>query len=366
MRLSDWGCPGWLLRLVAAYLTGRKMTVRFRVAFSSTHSLPGGCAMGDCLGMILFLVEMSDLGMPPVHYAKTLKGDVLAVPGPPAPAVTKDEVRLKWVDDGVLAECIRLDEVLTKDNQTIIGPRDFHDRHAWVLPGEKSRLQNKLDEIKHYANEHEMRVNFEKTFFIPFGFSRKYDFLPRLKYDGNELEVRYERKLLGVMINSEGRWNDHIHYIANKAKQRMFFLRSLKNLGASDLILKDVYILFIRSIMEFAAPLWTGALTGNKKLTNILNRVQNYACRIINPNVPSTETQSYLKLECLETRRILISHKCAKQMANSAEFATLFPKNERQASRDFGKYVIPKCNRKRTALSSIPFFVTLLNEMGNM
>ena len=52
-------------------------------------------------------------------------------------------------------------------------------------------------------------------------------------------------------------------------------------------------------------------------------------------------------------------------MANSAEFATLFPKNERQASRDFGKYVIPKCNRKRTALSSIPFFVTLLNEMGN-
>ena len=46
-----------------------------------------------------------------------------------------------------------------------------------------------------------MKVNFEKTKIIPFNFSKKYDFLPKIYYEENELEVHYQAKLLGVMIN---------------------------------------------------------------------------------------------------------------------------------------------------------------------
>ena len=55
----------------------------------------------------------------------------------------------------------------------------------------------------------------------------------------------------------------------------MYFLRRLKRLGATEETLKEVYILFIRSLLEFAAPLWAGELTGNKKLTNQLDKIQN-------------------------------------------------------------------------------------------
>ena len=147
-RLSDWNVPGWLLRIVSSYLTDRKMTVRFRGASSSIHSLPSGCAQGDVVGMILFLVQMSDLGMPPVQYAGTQAGDTLAVPAPPPPAVTPEEVRLKWVDDTSLAECVRLDKVLEKEESVLTGPRNFHDRHGWILSQNNSKLQKRIKESK--------------------------------------------------------------------------------------------------------------------------------------------------------------------------------------------------------------------------
>ena len=49
-RLCDWNVPGWLLRIVASYPTGSKMTVRYRGASSSVHPLPSGCAQGDVVG----------------------------------------------------------------------------------------------------------------------------------------------------------------------------------------------------------------------------------------------------------------------------------------------------------------------------
>ena len=65
-KINDWSYPGWLLHLVALYLTDRKMTVRYRGASSSVHSLPGGCAQGNVIGMQLPLLQLSDLCMDPV------------------------------------------------------------------------------------------------------------------------------------------------------------------------------------------------------------------------------------------------------------------------------------------------------------
>ena len=72
------------------------------------------------------------------------------------------------------------------------------------------KVTGKLGQIREYANLHDMKVNHKKTKIIPFNFSRKYDFLPKLEYDGHLLEVEYTCKLLGVMIDSSGRWNEHI------------------------------------------------------------------------------------------------------------------------------------------------------------
>ena len=364
-RLCDWDVPPWLLRICASYLTERKMTVRYRGAISSAHSLPGGCAMGDIIGMTFALVQMSDLGMPPAFGPDTQVGDTVAVPVP-APAVTKDEVRVKWIDDVSLAEAVRLDECLGMDEEEFIGPREYHDRHGWVLDTSKSKLQARLNEIENYSLKNGMVVNTKKSKIIFWNWSKKFSFLPKLEYNSQTLDIVEKAKLLGVTINSKGRWNDHINDISNRAKSRIFFLRRLKELGASQSILKEIYVLFVRPILEYAAPVWTGALTENKKLTNKLNRVQDYACKVIRPDLDKAQAYTELRLSGLESRRISLSRKCAASMIKNPQFSSLFKRNDRQSSRNFGQLIAPRCNKRRYALSSVPFFISLLSEKSTV
>ena len=78
-----------------------------------------------------------------------------------------------------------------------------------------------------------MQINHKKSAVIPFNFTRKYDFTPTLTYDSQPLEVIYKTKLLGLMVTSDGKFEEHIRYLTTKAKTRLFFLRRLKVLGAN-------------------------------------------------------------------------------------------------------------------------------------
>ena len=55
-KLCVLGLPGWLLRIVVAFLTDRKMIVRHKGKQSSVKSLPGGGPQGTLLGLLLFIV----------------------------------------------------------------------------------------------------------------------------------------------------------------------------------------------------------------------------------------------------------------------------------------------------------------------
>ena len=76
------------------------------------------------------------------------------------------------------------------------------------------------------------------------------DFFPQLNFDDNELEVVDTTKLLGVMCSSTGKWNEHIKCLTKKANTRLYFVRRLKNLGASVQTLKETFVLFVRPILE--------------------------------------------------------------------------------------------------------------------
>ena len=261
-----------------------------------------------------------------------------------------------------MGEVIRLDKMLVKDTSETVGPRNYHDRHGWKLESEISRLQQRLNEIKNYASSNGMQVNRSKSCILPFISSRKFDFQPLLSYNDQPLDIVYSAKLLGDMIKSTGQWNEHIEYVSKKARRRLFLLQRLKRLGASDATLKQIYILFIRSILEFAAPVWIGGVTANKKLTNKLAQVQAYACRIIQPNIPPDQTQADLGLQSLEQRCLVITKKLGTKMMRDPRFSHYFKKNERQSSRQYGQFLEPKWTKKRYGVSSIPFFVRLANQ----
>ena len=108
---------------------------------------------------------------------------------------------------------------LQQTTDGLIGPRDYHDRHG-LVNSPSSLLQKRLNDIEVHSNIHQMKINKEKTKIIPFNFSRKYDFIPKYNIDGQELDVVYETKLLGVMIRSDCKWKSNTTYIKNKAKAR--------------------------------------------------------------------------------------------------------------------------------------------------
>ena len=66
----------------------------------------------------------------------------------------------------------------------------------------------------------------------------------------NDLEVVKSIKLLGVMFTSDLKWNEHTAYITKKARKRLWFLRRLSKLGASQHTLIDVYDKMIRTLLE--------------------------------------------------------------------------------------------------------------------
>ena len=207
-----------------------------------------------------------------------------------------------------------------------------------------------------------MKINTKKTKIIPFNFTRKYDFIPNYNIDGQKLEVVYEAKLLGVMIRSDCKWSSNTTYIVNKAKSRLWFLRRLKALGASEETLIDMFRSFVRSALEMAVPLWAGALT--QADINSIERVQKVAMKMIQGDQYFDYVQSLedLNLKSLDTRRNKICLKFAKKCVKDDKFKHWFPKKVKISPRTEEKFIRPPWNTKRYLTSSIPHLINILNK----
>ena len=68
-------------------------------------------------------------------------------------------------------------------------------------------------------------------------------------------------------------------YMVNRCNAKLWVVRRLKKLGASDGDLLDVYCKQIRSIVEFAVPLWNHPINGEN--VSHIERIQKSALHII-------------------------------------------------------------------------------------
>ena len=61
--------------------------------------------------------------------------------------------------------------------------------------------------------------------------------------------------------------------------KKMWVMRRLKKLGADNTDLLEVYLKQVRSVAEYAVPVWNSALT--REDSGKLERIQKTACNII-------------------------------------------------------------------------------------
>ena len=96
-------------------------------------------------------------------------------------------------------------------------PLAFHDRTEHYLPDENCEIVRQMHKLGAFVDEHQMRINHDKTKVMLFNTSTKRDCMPRIPIDGSDdnLEVVEQLKLLGIVITSKMKWHANTAYLCD-------------------------------------------------------------------------------------------------------------------------------------------------------
>ena len=124
-----------------------------------------------------------------------------------------------------------------------------------------------------------MKLNAAKSKYMIINFTDNYQFSTRLNLENTVLEEVTETRLLGVILNNRLTWNSNTDYIVKRAYKRMVLLHRLYQFGLPRKEMLEIYILYIRSILESSAVVWHSSITQAEVIQ--IERVQKVALRII-------------------------------------------------------------------------------------
>ena len=260
-RISDMGCPNWLLKIVVSYLKGRTLKIRWQGKMSRELPLNSGTGQGTILGLFFFCITFNGAG--PKQTTEPLGITITQTRKRRKPIKTGKK---KWVDDLSLTVPIRLSDNLVPENRPReIGPVQFHNRTGQMLPRNKNQMQNELDNLNEYCRMSKMSINQEKSKCIIFNRSKKNDVMPELYLTpSSKLEVVEQMKLVGYQIRSDLRTISNTQYIVKRAWKKMWIVRRLKALGASETEMLTVLRAQVLSVLHFASPAWSTQISSRE------------------------------------------------------------------------------------------------------
>ena len=160
------------------------------------------------------------------------------------------------------------------------------------------------------------------------------------------------------------RWVANTSTMVGKAGKRLWILRRLKNLGAKEIDLVDVYTKQIRSVMGLAAPAWHSAISQAERQD--LEKIQKSACHIIlgTNYISYKNALEVLSLETLDNRRNQLCLKFAKKCEKHDKFKNWFKLNTKNFNTrsEKLKYCQVQARLSRMEKSPISFLTNMLNE----
>ena len=145
----------------------------------------------------------------------------------------------------------------------------------------------------------------------------------------------------------------------------MELVRKVASFGASEDDLKNIYFLFVRSLLEQSATVWHSSLT--QENCDDLERVQKSAVKIILGPKYDCYKKSLVKLdmESLQERREFLCLTFAQKCLKNPKTKKMFPENKKEhqmETRNPEKYFVQHANTERLKKSAIIFMQNLLNE----
>ena len=231
------------------------MVVRWHGCRSVPRHIQGGGPQGATLGILEYLSQSNN------------NADLV-----------QDLDRFKFVDDLSVLEIVDLLTVgITSYNIKNHIPSDLP-LHNQYIPAQNLKSQDWLDAINKWTVNQKMMLNSKKTKNLIFNYTNNYKFSTRLKIDKETVETVTNTRLLGTIIDQNLCWDLNTQNIVRKANARMEILRRVANFGASVDDMKEIYFLFIRSLLEQSATVWHSSLS--QQNISDLERVQKSAMKI--------------------------------------------------------------------------------------
>ncbi|MFM2293543.1 MAG: hypothetical protein RIS29_3356, partial [Bacteroidota bacterium] len=224
-KLYAYNVPQFLIRWLCSFLTNRMQRVKLSEYFSEWLTLKGSMPQGTWLGPLVFILLINDL--------------------------RSDCGIHKFVDDVTLSEIIK------------------HDL---------SNMSNHLNNIVEWSNQNLMNINFAKTKEMLLGRSNTNPF-SSISVNSNAIERVSTFRLLGVHIDDNLKWTSHTSYIYSKASSRLYFMKLLKRSGASIDDMVHFFKTIVRSLLEYACPVWHNSLTIEQ--SDQIESIQKRALKII-------------------------------------------------------------------------------------
>ena len=224
------------IRWIGSFLTDRSQRVRIGQVYSHPVTPNGGIPQGTKLAPLLFAILVNNL--------------------------CRDwRYRIKYVDDTSVFESI---------------PRCSPSYLPFIAAN-----------INTYASMRNMQLNEKKCKHMVINFL-KYQptVITPIQPNAIVIDRVSSYKLLRVMISDNLSWNEHCDSIDKKATKRLFVLRTLKRVGLSTNDLVLVYCSIVKSIVEYASPVWVAIPL---YLDELIESVQRKALKIIFGRIDYTE-----------------------------------------------------------------------------
>ena len=243
-KLRQNGIKGQILNWITDYLSSRKQQVQVNSATSEVSLISAGVPQGSVLGPLLFLV-----------YANDISENLLSL------------TRLFADDSSLFFSATSLEDI-----QGIIN----HD----------------LTVILSWALTWLVDFNPNKTEAMLFSL-RPVTHFPSLTFNNTSIEFVDSHKHLGVTLSDNGQWHTHIESILASAYKILGIMRKLKY-TFSRTALNQIYISYIRPVLEYSAIVWDGCTIQDKFA---LEKLQNKAARIVTGLTRSTSLDNLYR-EC--------------------------------------------------------------------
>jgi hypothetical protein len=231
-KLEKYGVKSKELNLFKSYLSERLQSTFCHNVLSPFTTVRSGIPQGSILGPLLFVLFMSDLPM-----------DIFEI--------------FKYADDTMI------------------------DCYADTVHNINRMLQTDIDKVSSWFRHNKLKLNIDKSSVMYVGSKQKFnnsDFsdIGNLNIDNTDILVDETYRYLGLIVDSNLTWNEHIEMLSKKLSTRIAVLYRLGQILPYH-CLGNIYYALMQSTIDYGLTIW-----GHTSNSNILRiqRFQNRAARI--------------------------------------------------------------------------------------